>query len=244
MPSDAFQSLLVGIQEVRDLLTANPTPTGGLPDRPRTVRAINRASVVLLTSHFERYLRSLNEEAVDVINAAAIAGSSLPEALRLRHSKVPVESLADAQWDNRATMLSQFLETDGWLWGAVPKAQLDHERLLRFMKSPSPERISTMFVLWGVPDVFGVVTRRPHTRQRMRLRLRELVGRPHTRQRMRLRLRELVDKRNEIAHGDASTQATHNDVKGYLSVVRTFCHRCDGVLSRALAAHTGGARPW
>ena len=227
MPSDAFQSLLVGIQEVRDLLTANPTPTGGLPDRPRTVRAINRASVVLLTSHFERYLRSLNEEAVDVINAAAIAGSSLPEALRLRHSKVPVESLADAQWDNRATMLSQFLETDGWLWGAVPKAQLDHERLLRFMKSPSPERISTMFVLWGVPDVFGVVTRRPHTRQRMRLRLRELV-----------------DKRNEIAHGDASTQATHNDVKGYLSVVRTFCHRCDGVLSRALAAHTGGARPW
>ena len=31
MPSDALQSLLAGIEEVRDLQKANPTPPGGLP---------------------------------------------------------------------------------------------------------------------------------------------------------------------------------------------------------------------
>ena len=87
MPSDALKSLLAGIDEVRDLQAANPTPRGGLPDRPRVVRAINRGSVVLLSSHLERYLRGLNEEAVGVIDAAATGGSALPEILRLQHSK-------------------------------------------------------------------------------------------------------------------------------------------------------------
>lgn len=227
MPSDALKSLLAGIEEVRDLQTANPTPPGGLPDRPRVVRAINRASVVLLSSHLERYLRNLNEEAVGVINVATIDGSALPETLRLQHSKIPVDELGEAQWLNRATMLSQLVATDGWLWGSLPKANLDHDRLLRWMKSPSPERTLRLFKLWGVLDIFSVVTRRPHTRQRMWLKLKELV-----------------DKRNDIAHGDSGAEATYKDIATYVAVVRTFCTRADGVLSRLLAAKAGGSRPW
>ncbi len=227
MPSDAFKSLLAGIEEVRDLLTANPTPPGGLPDRPRVVRAINRASVVLLSSHLERYLRGLNEEAVGVINAATIGGSALPEELRLQHSMIPIDELADAKWHNRAAMLSRLVMTDGWLWGSSPKANLDHDRLLRWMKSPSPERASRLFRLWGVPDVFSVITRQPHTRQRMWLKLEELV-----------------DKRNDIAHGDAGAEATYRDIVSYVAVVRKFCERADRVLSRALVPYAGGTRPW
>ncbi len=227
MPSDALKSLLAGIEEVRDLQTANPTPPGGLPDRPRVVRAINRASVVLLSSHLERYLRSLNEEAVGVINAATIRGSALPETLRLRHSKIPIDELAEAQWDNRAAMLSQLVEKDGWLWGSTPKANLEHDRLLRWMRSPSPERALRMFKLWGVSDIFSAITRQPHTRQRMWLKLEELV-----------------DKRNDIAHGDSGAEATYQDIASYVAVVRTFCTRADGVLSRTLAPHADGTRPW
>ena len=205
MPSDALRSLLAGIQEVRDLQAANPTPRGGLPDRPQVVRAINRASVVLLSSHLERYLRGVNEEAVATVNAATIDRSVLPETLRLQHSRIPVDEVAAAKWENRAEMLSQLMETDGWLWGPSPKAELDHERLLRWMKSPSPKRALRMFRLWGIQNVFSRVTRQPHTRNHMWLKLAELV-----------------DKRNDIAHGDAGAEATYTDIATYFAVVREF----------------------
>ena len=227
MPSESLKSLLEGIEEVRDLQTANPTPPGGLPDRPRVVRAINRASVVLLSSHLERYLRGVNEEAVAVINAANVDGRSLPESLRLQHSRIAIEELANAQWDNRAGMLSRLVETDGWLWGRSAKADLDHERVLRWMKSPSPKRAQVLFQLWNISDVFSVVTRRPHTKQRMFLKLKELV-----------------EKRNDIAHGDSGAEATYQDIAAFLAVVRTFCTRADGALSRSLARLLGADRPW
>ena len=151
----------------------------------------------------------------------------LPEELRLQHSMIPIDELADMQWDNRAVMLSRLMMTDGWLWGSSPKTNLDHDRLLRWMKSPSPKRALRLFRLWGVPDVFSVITRQPHTKQRMWLKLEELV-----------------DKRNDIAHGDTVAEATYRDIQSYVAVVRTFCTRADGILSRVLAAKAGGSRPW
>src|SRR5688572_29172040 len=58
MPSDAFSGLVAGIEEIRHLQAANPTPIGGIAARSNVVRAINRSSVVLLTSHLERYIRA------------------------------------------------------------------------------------------------------------------------------------------------------------------------------------------
>jgi hypothetical protein len=227
MPSEALKLLFAGIEEVRDLQTANPTPPGGLPDRPRVVRAINRASVVLLCSHLERYLRNVNEEAVRSINAATILGAALPESLRLQHSKIAIDELGDAQWDKRAAMLAHLVQKDGWLWAALPKADLDHDRLLRWLKSPSPDRSKRLFRLWNISDIFAVITRQPHTRQRMWLKLKELV-----------------EKRNDIAHGNSGAEATYQDVATYLAVVRTFCERADRALSRTLAEFLGGVRPW
>ncbi len=84
-----------------------------------------------------------------------------------------------------------------------------------------------MFKLWGVSDIFSAITRQPHTRQRMWLKLEELV-----------------DKRNDIAHGDSGAEATYQDIASYVAVVRTFCTRADRVLSRVLVPYAGGTRPW
>lgn len=227
MSSDALKSLLSGLEEVRDLQRANPTPPGGLPARPQVVRAINRASVVLLSSHLERYLRNVNEEAAASVNAGSAAGSELPELLRLTHSTAPIEKLAEAQWDNRSEMLTELMSTDGWLWGPLEKGQLRHDRLVHWMKSPSPERAARLFRLWGITDIFTVVTRQPNTRQRLWLKLKELV-----------------EKRNDIAHGEAEAQATHQDISSYIAVVRDFCTRADVALSRALSVYSNGTRPW
>lgn len=227
MASKALAAVLAGMQEVRDLLRANPTPLGDLPGRPQVVRAINRASVVLLSSHLERYVRAVNEEAVAQVNQVTIVGSMLLERFRLQHSRDAIEMMLETQWDNRAIQLCGFVLTDAWLWGNAPKGNLEADRLVGWMKSPLPDRINRLFELWGILDVFGKVTRRPHTRARLWMKLNELV-----------------EKRNNIAHGDATTTATYQDVSSYLAAVRTFCLRADGVLARALARKLGIAKPW
>ena len=227
MSSSALSGLQDGISEVRDLQAANPTPPGGLPSCPQVVRAINRASVVLLCSHFERYLRNVNEEAVAVVNQAVIRGAALPDRLRLQHSRIAIEELCGTSWENRADKLAELVKGDGWLWGDSPRAGLEHERLLRWMRSPLPKRIKRFFELWGVTDVFSRVTRQAHTRQRMWLRLQELV-----------------EKRNDIAHGEAGTEATYQDISSYITTVHTFCKRADGVLGRTLSQRIGTGRPW
>ena len=227
MPSRALDALVNGIAEVRDLQIANPTPPGGFPDRPRVIRALNRASVVLLCSHFERYLRNVNEEAATFVNGHKIPARGLPERLRLEQSRRPIDELAKIEWPNRAQRLVHFVKEDGGLWMAEGVAQLDHERLIRWMKSPSPRSVGRLCTLWGVENIFERITRRPSTKRHMWLKLGELV-----------------DKRNAIAHGDADAEATAGDITGYVGVVRDVSHRADGVLSRTVGGYCGAKLAW
>lgn len=88
MGSNALSALVTAVEEVRHLVSAAPKGRGS-PLRPNpTVRAIGRASVVLLSSHFERYIYAVNEEATLFINSRGVNGEALPEQLRLVHSKV------------------------------------------------------------------------------------------------------------------------------------------------------------
>ncbi len=227
MPSGALLNLLTGIEEVRSLQAANPAPSGGLPARSAVARAINRSSVVLLTSHFERYVRALNEEAVDAVNASAIGGEVLPIGLRLQHSRTRLDLMLETQWNNRAPQLESFTSQDGWLWGDASKGDLEADRLLKWMRSPSPDRIKRFFEMWGADDVFGAITRTHHTRARLWTKIDELVA-----------------KRNLIAHGDPTASATFQDVASYLAVVRAFSVRADRVMSRAVSRHIDTELPW
>jgi len=135
--------------------------------------------------------------------------------------------MLETQWDNRSAQLEEFALSDSWLWSDAPKGLLAAERLLKWMKSPSPKRILQLYRMWDVEDVFSRVTRKKHTRDRLWLRLDELVT-----------------KRNNIAHGDVTTEATSQDVASYMAVVREFCARGDRVMSRTVARHFGTALPW
>ena len=217
MSSQALAALANGIAEVRDLQKANPTPPVGFPNRPRVIRALNRASVVLLCSHLERYLRSVNEEAVVFVNGYGIPALGLPERLRLEHSKSPIDELAKIEWTKRGDRLAEFVNGDGGLWIIGGIARLEHGRLMRWMKSPSPESVKRLCALWGIENIFSRITRLPSTRSHMWLKLGELV-----------------DKRNAIAHGDSDAEATSDDIKGYVRVVNEVCQRADRVLSRTV----------
>jgi hypothetical protein len=228
MPSAAVVSLRAAVQEVAILQAANPSPTGSAPQKPDLTRVIGRACVVLLSSHFERYIYAVNEEAVDRIRNSGAHSSMIPLDIRLQHSRQPIDELGATEWVQRRQGLEALSTTEAPLWivnGISSKLQSD--RLLTWMRSPKCREIVRYYRLWGITDIFTAVTRKPHTRSDLWLQLTSLV-----------------DKRNSIAHGDATTEATQEDIRTYRRSVVTFCSSADTVLSRRLARLFGFPRPW
>jgi hypothetical protein len=229
MHSQSLTSLEDGLREVRDLQGAYPQAQLGEITSVTLTRAIGRASVVILSSHLEGYIDSLNTEAVTKVNEAGLDAARIPQQLRLLHSKPAVETLASTSWQTpgRASHLIEFMATEGWLWGSGDSGAMQPDRFLTWMKSPAPRYLVRYFRYWGIEDVFSRITRTSHTRD-------ELFR----------RLRELVDKRNSIAHGDLATVATPADVRFYLAAIETFATRVDRLMSRELALLGGFPRPW
>lgn len=227
MASVALDTFVRARVEVAQLARADPTPSGQLPFDPEITRVVGRASVVLRSSHFERYIYAVNEEAANAVNAASPPGAALPESLRLLHSRSSLEEMVETGWDRRAEKLRAFVQEEGWLWEAQRPGRLDHERLLTWMKAPTPKNLVRYYRYWEIEDIFAAVTRAAHTRTDLRLKLDELVR-----------------KRNNIAHGDLTTEATRADIRAYREATLRFCERSDRHLARALMRLFGGATPW
>src|SRR3712207_2463702 len=112
MPSSALGALVVAVQEVDELLRAASGGNLAALARLRRARVVGRASVVLLSSHFERYFYAVNEEACGYLNAASVAGDRLPEILRLVHSRPSIEDLAATAWERRAVGLAGLMQSE------------------------------------------------------------------------------------------------------------------------------------
>ncbi len=223
MPSNSQIALRRSMVEVVDLLSCARPGAMKLAQQ----KALGRAAIVLITSHMERYLRAVNEELVDCLVASNVIGEVLPEGIRLLHSKVPIEEIEPVQWDNRSGKLVDFVETDAWLWSAGNSGQLKHRRLLSWMKSPKPASLVRYYKYWGIEDIFKAITRKSATRSDLWFRIKEVV-----------------DKRNNIAHGDASASATFSDVRKYIVAVTSLCDRADRILAKAVATRLKIAKPW
>jgi|SRR5579863_7732260 len=228
MASSALNELLAGLAEIRALQRANPSPQQGSGlKRPEVVRAIGRSEIVLLSSHFEHFIYALNEQAVTAVCEAAVLSSALPEPLKLQHSRYAIDVIFDTAWDRRGPALEQYSTNEAGLWSPhAAVTALDAARLLTWMKTPSPRNLIRFFRIWGITDIFSEITRKRVT----------YVA-------LRLRLGELVDKRNNIAHGDFTAEATYSDIVQYVSAVKKFCTRADARLGKQLGIIVGTA-PW
>jgi hypothetical protein len=220
MTSNALAALLAGLAEIKALQLANPSPDEGSGlKKPEVARAIGRCEVVLLSSHFERFIYALNEEAVGAVCGSTALAETLPEKLKLEHSRFAIDTIARTGWEKRATALAQYSIEEGWLWSpGAHVGTLEAARLLAWMKTPNPESLVRVFQIWGIEDIFAAVTRKSVHRARFRLKLGELV-----------------EKRNFIAHGDFAVEATYLDIAQYVSAVREFCGRVDRRLARQVA---------
>src|SRR6266446_7841591 len=128
MPSEALLSLKRALEEIRDLaLVARPSLRRGAGASLRIARAAGRAQVVLLSSHFERYFYTINEEAIAFLNAKGLLSSVVPNSLKLLHSRYPIDDMSVTSWENRSEKLAAFIAEDGWLWTSDRHGSLSHE---------------------------------------------------------------------------------------------------------------------
>lgn len=207
MPSGSLASFFTAVTEVDELANSFP-PRHRIATSP-IARAIGRAATVLLSSHFERYFYSINEEACTfVATTCALRGDRLAEPLRLVHTKGAMDIIAETKWDGRSTQYTDFIREEAWLWSVGANGHLRPERILAWMKAPKPESLIRFYKYWGIDNIFSSITRTQLTRGRFFLLVQELV-----------------DKRNNIAHGDLAAEAEKSDVLRYLSTVRAFCAR-------------------
>ena len=222
--------LLTGVNEVRALRAIYPTGLSRIGHaRALAARAHGRACTVLLCSHFERYIYAVNEEAIDWINAEQPSLNFVPVGLLLQHSRAPVDELARTEWIRRESKLKDFMSSNGPLWSAsTTPFFLDHSQLLTWLKTPKPEDLLRFYRQYGIQDIFRTITRSPR-----------IVAQ------LRLDLKELAEKRNNIAHGDLSSEALKTDVTRYISAVAKFATSADWAFAQRLRRMIGASRrPW
>lgn len=229
MPSIALLGLRSGLDEIRSLRKLSPVRASlARGAKALTARAHGRATVVLLSGHYERYIRAVNEEALYWLNAQSITSTQMPVAIRLRHSKATIDALVGVNWDHREKVLTEFASTDSLLWNdAAVSPLLDHSKVLA-MKSPQSNEVRKFYLMYGIDDIFSKITRKPHRRQHIWFKLQEMV-----------------DKRNNIAHGDFTTEALPSEITSYIDAVERFCEAADKVFSRELKKIAGSTlEPW
>lgn len=231
MSSQALHGLLEGVAEVKALRTRYPVPRRGIATGIEAIaaKAHGRACVVLLNSHFERYVHAVNEEAIDWLNSHHCGLDRFQEVFLLTHSRGAIDELAKKSWEKRGSALRSFISTHGPFWSeGGTTGELLHEPLLSWMKAPKPESLERFYRLYGIPNIFESATRSRAARGTLYLGIKELV-----------------EKRNNIAHGDAQTEALPADVTRYLGAVAKFANSADKQMARSLKHMSGfESRPW
>lgn len=231
MSSRSLDGIRSGIAEVKALRSHYAVPRGAIPLGTHAVaaKAHGRACVVLLSSHLERYVRSINEESIEWLNFQRCDLGRFPPEFLLTHSRVAVDDLAMKSWEKRGPTLKEFVSTHGRLWSdSGTTGDLQHQPLLSWMKSPKPDSLKRFYRVYGIPNIFDVVTRQHSTKSSLYLGITELV-----------------EKRNNIAHGDYQTEALPVDVTKYLNAVDKFASSADKCMARSLRKIAGtGSSPW
>src|SRR4051812_31263377 len=112
----ALENFDGGVAEVRLLLQLRESDPSEGVDRLDRDNAVNRASVVLLVSHFESYLKTLAEEFTDAVGSGTLESRQIPKALRELHTLPRFAEILECQNDVQRAALLKKLQAVMSLW--------------------------------------------------------------------------------------------------------------------------------
>lgn len=179
--------------------------------------AIRRASVVLLVSHFESFLRSLGEGFVDVLSSGTVESRSIPTGIRELHTLPRLQEIASTNDSKQRHSLLRKLGEISALWNDAakpPPGTLSAWKVSREITSAKAEKIDHLFLLMGStgPVCDGDLDIAEEDDAVISLNIR-------------LALNDVVQCRNDIAHGDSSRKPTQEDVDRYILFLKALAGR-------------------
>ncbi|MFN8490443.1 MAG: MAE_28990/MAE_18760 family HEPN-like nuclease [Caldilineaceae bacterium] len=230
--SKAFFEYRQNRQEIIELLRVVPSIQEQLHSRKSSqlANALYRGSVVLMSSHLERYVEALVVEAIDAINLNKPNVNTIPPSLRMAQIRQPLRHAHEIEDIVAKTNMLRSLVTDyAWFWDSShPCDKLRGDDLINEFDNPLPKRIRLLFAPFGNSDVVGPA-----------ISLDKSDARPL----IEIKVRELVEKRNAIAHTGMTADLTREDVITYLSCSRRLVRGIDRIFGKQIQAIIGNW-PW
>lgn len=230
--SKSFIEYLRNQREIVELIRASPTDTDQLKasKKRELANALYRGSVVLLSSHLERYLESLAVEAIDAINSAKLNVKRVPETLRLTQIKHLISKAHEAKdITKKSDAIRELISNHEWfLDDTKPCERLSGDYLISGFDNPLPKRIQDLFRYFDISDVVGLAVNLDTSEDRPLIELK---------------VKELVEKRNSIAHTGMTTDLTRVDVVIYLRCSRRLVRGIDVIAGRQIETFVG-TWPW
>lgn len=219
MTSQSFQDLSARLAEVASLSQADPARSADF-SRTQFSGAVNRASIVLLSAHLEGYLEDVVVEAMDSLVQHSALVENIPRLLRALHVEDHIATMEPVKDRKaRAVRIEKLFKAEAswWVHGAVVQAtMLRQQTVCSEMSNPGAREVKQFLELVGVDlDAYLRSTGADDL-------LRQLNG--------------LVGRRNAIAHGEVSAQATYSDVDAYMTLVEGLCSEIDSAIASSVQA--------
>ena len=185
------------------------------PDDLVKVRALGRASVVLLCSHIEGYIEDLGTLAIDRIQDRNVRKSRMPLEFRYHLSRDYIQRIQTSSHpENIAKAILDFMRQVGAIWDTSNEfPQIDAEVFIRTFSSPRHKNILQFVRRFGFTELDG----------RMRRKLGTKVTCINT-------INNIVDQRNAIAHGDQRVKPSSADLRQMREDVKLYCRTTDEVV--------------
>ena len=184
----------------------------------KEIRALCRASVVLLSSHVEAFIKELGEIALEAFFDKKISRSTVSSAIFYHISKDLIADIAASSEPKKvAEKMFEFLDLDLVFWskeGPFPD-QIPSDRFNKGFASPAFSKVVKYFGRFGYGDFKSDFQKKLSSNSQLAINA----------------LDHMVAVRNNIAHGDESATKTPSEVEIMIKIVSLFCRSTDDVFS-------------
>ncbi len=202
--SDFIGTLDADVKSLTDLHDQQHQGAG----RPgKYLEALRRSAIVLLAANFENFCESLVCQSLSHLATQGVYARRYPERLRhwLFREDVHMKNFGiDAAKDFITLSLKLYSDVS-----PLKVGELKLERLKEEFSNPTPKNINWLVGLYDVDNYLDTV--------KVTVNSKEIES--------KAAINELAERRNKIAHGDATEKPTISDVKRLTKFCRLFANR-------------------